>query len=908
MQLYSGSCGSLTSIACGTTSVTSAALSIGSTYYVRVSNINSSPANNGGFSICATHPTPPVIVVAGRMKEVYKQTILSGSGALQYPWEITYGPDGNLWVTEARGYKVYKMDPGTGTKTTVLDLSQGSTWLTAPSDSLNVQFASSQNPWPQGGMAGLALHPNFMDGSGLNDYVYVSYVHRYLGGSSPSGQFFRNKLVRFTYNSGTGKLESPAVLCDTLPGSSDHNSQRIIIIPVGGTNYLLYASGDMGSGQFANRLRPNNSQNPASYEGKILRFNIVPDGDAGGNAWIPNDNPYSATSAVWSIGIRNNQGFAYNSTLDILYGSSHGPYSDDEINIIQPFKNYGHPLVIGFADGNYNGNSVQGTSTSVSAGAPWTDNSGISSCPPVGNETTNRNAIDANGNGLYKDPLFSAYAASQATITNIWQTNPGNGGWPSEGWSGLDLYTNKIVPGWKNSLVASSLKWGRVLRLKLDGSGTATAPSNSASDTISYFGSQNRFRDVAFSPDGKDIFVIMDNSSTTSGPGSANPVVPACAGCVQKYTFLGYNDNGGKSTIPTSIDVTDGPVNSCNTGTTITIDNSNSNYWVPITGPDGNIMAEIYANGNNLGTVTSSFYKNSGAIRIAGSTHYLDRNITITPQNQPSSTVKIRLYISKAELDALIADAGSGVFSVSNLLILKNQDPCSSTPNESTTAIAPGFAESHGANGYVLQGDITSFSSFYFASNNFTLPLDLLSFTGQLQNNNTVLLTWKTQNEINVSHFVIERSIDGSRFAAVGNVIANGRNNLPGSFNYAFTDNDAINQSSQKLFYRLRMVDIDGTYKYSNIVAVTLPFITGKVAVSPNPVVNEVKVMVASPAQGNIQWKLIDNVGRILLKGIEQVSKGTNTFNINMNRLPAGTYYLNVSGAGNDQRVKMQKL
>jgi glucose/arabinose dehydrogenase len=67
-----------------------------------------------------------------------------------------------------------------------------------------------------------------------------------------------------------------------------------------------------GAGQFANRLRPNNAQNPASYEGKILRFNTVSDGDAGAAAWIPNDNPYSATSAIWSIGIRNNQGFAYN--------------------------------------------------------------------------------------------------------------------------------------------------------------------------------------------------------------------------------------------------------------------------------------------------------------------------------------------------------------------------------------------------------------------------------------------------------------------------------------------------------------------------------------------------------------------------------------------------------------------
>jgi glucose/arabinose dehydrogenase len=44
-------------------------------------------------------------------------------------------------------------------------------------------------------------------------------------------------------------------------------------------------------------------------------------------------------------------------------------YSDDEINIIEQFRNYGHPLIEGFVDGNYNGNSVQGTNTSVSAGA-----------------------------------------------------------------------------------------------------------------------------------------------------------------------------------------------------------------------------------------------------------------------------------------------------------------------------------------------------------------------------------------------------------------------------------------------------------------------------------------------------------------------------------------------------------
>jgi hypothetical protein len=107
----------------------------------------------------------------------------------------------------------------------------------------------------------------------------------------------------------------------------------------------------------------------------------------------------------------------------------------------------------------------------------------------------------------------------------------------------------------------------------------------------------------------------MDRSTTTSGPSAQWPVIPACLGCVQKYTFLGYRDNGGKSTIPKSIDVTTGTTNTIVQGTTVTIDATNNTLWVPITGPDGNIMAEINAMGQNLGAVTSAFYKNSGAIR-----------------------------------------------------------------------------------------------------------------------------------------------------------------------------------------------------------------------------------------------------------------------------------------------------
>ncbi|MGB4844994.1 MAG: PQQ-dependent sugar dehydrogenase [Ferruginibacter sp.] len=881
----------------------------GNLYYFRI-NTTVIPDNNATFNVCLTAPP------ASRMGEVFKQTVLSAAGILNYPWEVTYGPDNNLWITESKGYKVYKIDPGTGARTTVLDISQNSTFLPAPDRVFNCQFNNGSGA--QGGLAGLAVHPKFLDPVTPQNYVYISYIYSSDGGSSPNGIFYTNRLVRFTYNTVTGRLGSPVSLCDTLPGSSDHNSQRMIIAPLttGGTNYLFYAQGDMGAGQFGNRLRPNKAQNPSVYEGKILRFNLLPDGDPGLAAWTPNDNPYTATSAVYSIGIRNNQGFAYDTTTNILYGTSHGPYSDDEINAIESFKNYGHPLVIGFvADGNYNGNFNPGTNTSVSAGAPLTDNGGNSSCPPIGNEATRKTQIDASGNGLYKDPLFSAYAPGNASITNTWQTNPGNANWYSEGWSGLDIYSNTIIPGWKRSLVAAGLKWGRLIRLKLGATGTTTLPSNLAfgntGDTVTYFQSTNRYRDLAFAPNGKDIFLVMDNSSATSGPGVGNPTVPACPGCVIKYTFLGYADAGGLSSIPKTIDVTDAAVNTCNTGTQVTIDNSNNFLWVPITGPDGNIMAEINAMGQNLGLVTSSFYKNSGSLRISNGTRYLDRNITISPAVTSFATpVKLRLYISKAEYDDLAADPLSGITNINQLKILKNNDPCGPAIGANTTMLNPvntlAADLAHGVNGYVLQVNVSGFSSFYFAANNITVPLNLLTFTGTLQNNVATLLNWKTANEINSSHFDIERSDDGRQFNQIGTVAGTGNSSTETSYNY--TDADVTNLLSQYAFYRLKMVDIGGLYKYSNTIKVTLPEIKGGITISPNPAIGELKAKIISPAAGNAAWQIIDNGGRVIMSNTALLKKGSNELVININSLAAGSYYLKISGTNIDSETKFQKL
>lgn len=809
--------------------------------------------------LLSTGAAAQTTVVAGRMNEVFQQTVLSPANALNDPWEITYGADGWLWITEAKGYRVQRMNPGTGAKTTVLDLSQNSTFLPVADRPFNLQFSMGTGAGqynPQGGLAGLALHPDFMDPVNPKKYVYVSYIHAYVStAANNAGVFFTNYLVRFTYDAVLNKLGNPVALCDTLPGSSDHNSQRLIIAPVNGTDYLFYASGDMGAGQFGNSNRPNKAQIAVSYEGKILRFNLEPDADAGAyDKWIPNTNPFNGAkqSAVWCTGIRNNQGFAAAniSGTDYLYGSSHGPFSDDELNILQSGKNYGHPLVIGYsADGNYN-NSKAGTPSGA--------------LPLIASESANATAIGA----AYRDPIFSGYNAPQATVNNLYLNNPSNSGWPSEAWSGMEVYTNALIPGWKNSLVLGGLKWGRVLRFKLSASGAGVIPINGF-DTLTNFSSTNRYRDVAFSPDGEDVFVIMDKSAATSGPSTANPSIPGCPGCLFKYHFLGYQNNtsNGKSTIPTAIDVTTGTPNTCTNATTIAIDNANNNLWVPITGPDGNILAEIKANGNNLGTVTASFYTNASAVREdAGRRLYLDRNITITPQVQPTSAVGVRLYITTAEFNALKAATNSlgmssGVTAISNLAIFKNSDACGAAIRRGTAAITPLYAEAHGTTGYMLQTSVNSFSSFYFGSGSLTtLPLQIVLFKGAMQNND-VLLQWKTAAEKGIALFDIERSTNGASYENIGSLPAD-------SNDYRFTDKGAARQSTTVLYYRLKAKEENGAFSYSNVVTVHVPQ-PFDVLVFPNPVKEKVTIRFTNNTAKAATITVSDMLGHVVYEKTE---------------------------------------
>ena len=836
-------------------------------------------------------------IVAGRMNEVFSKTILSNTG-LSNPWEITYGPDDSLWVTDAKAYTVYKVSPVTGAKRQILDLSNTSSFT--PS-SFRRTFASTQNPWPQGGLAGLAIHPDFMNLATPKKYVYISYVHQWDSNSvnTNGGYFFTNWVVRFTYNTTNGLLESPVALCDTLPGSNDHNSQRMIIAPVNGVNYLFYASGDMGAGQLASAMRKNNAQNAGSYQGKILRFNLEPDGDPGTlDQWVPNDNPYGA-NAIWCIGIRNNQGFAYDSVRNILYGSSHGPYSDDEVNIIEPSRNYGHPLVIGYAaDHNYDGSSAGAHPASSSSLAVITDE--VAAATLIGSS--------------YKDPLLAGYPTTQSNISTIWNTSPGNNTWPSEAWLGLGLYNYSAIPGWKNSLLMAGLKWGRIIRTRLDNTGMATLPSGTMTDTVINFDGSPRYRDMAFGPNGKDIYFVMEagtSGASPAGTGTNNPLLPACASCIQKFTFLGYNDVSGTSTISSLVPIATGKTNICEDANTININSTNTNLWVPITDTLGNIVAEIKANGNLLGNVTTTLFTNGGPVREqpANKTLYLDRNITITPQVQPSSAVGVRLYLTNAEFNALKTATSSvgqpsGVTTISDLSIFKNTDLCSSTLNSSASAMATTNQAVFGSGGYAVQTNVNSFSTFYMASIISLLPLHALSFTGSMANNASYL-RWITEDEKSVRFFTVERSTNNRDFNAIGTQIAS---STPGQVIYAFTDSTVAKLQAGFVYYRLRITDATGRVSYSAVVIVNAGAAKSVISIRPNPFINNVTLDVNAPVAEKADWQITDISGKTIMQQTIILNKGYNETIINTSNLKTGIYYLKLSSGNINQGVKLQKL
>ena len=110
------------------------------------------------------------------------------------------------------------------------------------------------------------------------------------------------------------------------------------------------------------------------------------------------------------------------------------------------------------------------------------------------------------------------------------------------------------------------------------------------------------------------------------------------------------------------------------------------------------------------------------------------------------------------------------------------------------------------------------------------------------------------------------------------------------------------------LYYRLKIINNDGSFKYSNVVTITLPVTKLILNIAPNPVMSDVKGNIISPISANVTLRIFNNTGRLVLQTNSFVKKGTNSFTQNINRLASGSYYLDISGNGIVSRTQFQKL
>lgn len=417
----------------------------------------------------------------------FEQSVLVSG--LQGPWEITWGPDDMLWVTERTAGRIDRIDPKSGQISPAFTLTDLAT-------------KSGQD-----GLLGLALDPGLGKGNG-HDFVYAGYTHfdparradpAVKDPASPYLHMYA-KIVRLSYDAKLGTLSDPVILIDGLPAGADHDSGRMKIGPDG---KLYYTIGDRGNDQLANWCIPIEAQRlPTteemsakdyfSYQGKSLRMNL--DGS------IPKDNPVlnGVQSHIFTYGHRNMQGISFGPD-GTLYASEQGPKTDDEVNILKSGGNYGWPHVAGFQDDKAYQYARWADATTPCASLKFSDLA-IDPSVPRDDETAWK--------GTFIPPIATLF-----TVPTGWNfADPKCGNlqfvcWPTVAASSIEAYrpSKGGIPNFDNALLVTALKRGSLYRVPLSADGqTVLGPVER------YFQTENRYRDLAISPDGHTIYIATD--------------------------------------------------------------------------------------------------------------------------------------------------------------------------------------------------------------------------------------------------------------------------------------------------------------------------------------------------------------------------------------------------------------
>ncbi|MEO8109587.1 MAG: T9SS type A sorting domain-containing protein [Ginsengibacter sp.] len=183
-------------------------------------------------------------------------------------------------------------------------------------------------------------------------------------------------------------------------------------------------------------------------------------------------------------------------------------------------------------------------------------------------------------------------------------------------------------------------------------------------------------------------------------------------------------------------------------------------------------------------------------------------------------------------------------------------------------------------------GNVIGLDDITIISNGVT-PVTLLSFNAK-QNGSVNAISWTTAQELNSRYFAIEHSIDGVHFDQIGRVAAAG--NSSSQHTYLFNDSHPVKGIN---YYRLRIVDIDNSAKYSLVKSVKNTGLAN-FSIYPSPAKNNLNISIEAESIDRAEISISDINGRIVHSGQTVLQPGSNTLPVDVSKFAAGTYFLKI--------------
>ncbi len=291
------------------------------------------------------------------------------------------------------------------------------------------------------------------------------------------------------------------------------------------------------------------------------------------------------------------------------------------------------------------------------------------------------------------------------------------------------------------------------------------------------------------------------------------------------------------------------------------------------------------------------------------SNYLMNKTFRVIPTNNNlSGQYAITLYFTQAEVTGWQTATGQSWAAIQLIKLpgqISNVTP--STPEPDGVGTVQVVSPTLGTLG-------TSYTISYTFSNGFsgfgagipggqgTLPIRLLSFDGRLQSEN-VRLNWSTAFEQNSKGFEIEKSLDGINFRRIGFVVSSGNSST--TRNYTFTDPQ---RAVEHNYYRLKLVDIDNTFDYSEVLLVKNTYRKQDVYIAGNPFTDILNIQFAKTPNSNISVSIYDMKGRKVFEtGYHNYAQSSLQINTRAMSLAKGVYSVKVATGGKIYNLKAVK-